>query len=73
MVESFANDAKISPKNKQTIGGAKDMESEMIEALDKWDSLSEQELQAGLDKIEKYVELVEQEQKQVEKHNSTIT
>ena len=38
----------------------------MIDALDKWDSLSEKELQAGLDKIEKYVELVEQEQKHVE-------
>ena len=39
-----------------------DLESDMIEALDKWDVLSEKELKDGLDKIEKYVELVEKEQ-----------
>ena len=31
--------------------------------LDKWDSLTDKELQDGLDKIEQYVELVEKEQK----------
>ena len=65
VVASFAEDAKIIPKDKQTIGmksANNDLESDMIEALDKWDVLSEKELKDGLDKIEKYVELVEKEQ-----------
>ena len=65
VVASFAEDAKIIPKDKTTIGmksTTSDLESDMIEALDKWDVLSEKELKDGLDKIEKYVDLVEKEQ-----------
>ena len=39
------------------------MEASMVEALDNWDKLSENELQDGLDKIEQYVDLVEKEQR----------
>ena len=72
VVETFTEDAKTSAKdNKQMIGmqsqSANDMEPSVLEALDKWDSLSEKELQDGLDKIEQYVELVEKEQRGEEK------
>ena len=46
------------------------MEQSMVEALDKWDSLDDKQLQEGLNKIEQYVELVEKEQYQSEKKNS---
>ena len=46
---------------------AHDMEPSIIEALDKWDTASEKQLQDGLDKIEKYVEEVEKEQRDEKK------
>lgn len=67
VVSTFADEAKLtSTKDRQTIGGmekAKDIEPSVLDALDKWDSLSEKQLQDGLDKIEQYVELIEKEQK----------
>jgi len=66
VVDTFAEETKVTPKEKATIG-SKDMDANMVEALDKWDSLSENELQDGLDKIEQYVELVEKEQRGEEK------
>jgi len=62
VVDTFAEDTKVTPEEKTTIG-SKDMEVSMVEALDNWDKLSENELQDGLDKIEQYVELVEKEQR----------
>jgi len=66
VVDTFAEETKVIPKDKATIG-SKDMEANMVEALDSWDKLSENELQDGLDKIEQYVELVEKEQRGEEK------
>mmetsp|Transcript_724 Transcript_724/g.1197 ORF Transcript_724/g.1197 Transcript_724/m.1197 type:complete len:246 (+) Transcript_724:300-1037(+) len=40
-----------------------DMEPSIVEALDKWDTLSEKQLQDGIDEIEQYVDLVEKEQR----------
>ena len=65
-MDTFAEEAKVTPKEKATIG-SKDTEAAMVEALDNWDKLSENELQDGLDKIEQYVELVEKEQRGEEK------
>lgn len=67
VVELFADDTKLT-KDREMIGmkSANDMEPSISEALDKWDSLSEKELQDGLDKIEQYVELVENEQRNTE-------
>lgn len=65
-MDTFAEETKVTPKEKATIG-SKDMEANMVEALDNWDKLSESELQDGLDKIEQYVELVEKEQRGEEK------
>ncbi len=45
--------------NDRTIG----MESGTADAFDKWDSLSKADTQDGLDKIGKYVELVERERR----------
>lgn len=42
---------------------ANDMEPSIVEALDKWDTLSEKQLQDGIDEIEQYVDLVEKEQR----------
>ncbi|KAL9182437.1 hypothetical protein ACHAXT_013089 [Thalassiosira profunda] len=70
VVSSFADEAKpASAKDRQTIGteSAKDIEPSVLEALDQWDSLSEKQLQDGLDKIEQYVDLIEKEQKSEEK------
>lgn len=39
------------------------MESGTADAFDKWDSLSKADTQDGLDKIGKYVELVERERR----------
>lgn len=63
VVSTFADNENVATK--ETIGtkSAKDIEPSVIEALDKWDSLSDKQLQEGLDKIEQYVELVEQEQR----------
>ena len=66
VVDTFAEETKVTPKEKATIG-SKDMEASMVEALDNWDKLSENELQDGLDKIEQYVDLVEKEQRGEEK------
>ena len=65
-MDTFAEETKVTPKEKATIG-SKDMDANMVEALDNWDKLSENELQDGLDKIEQYVELVEKEQRDEEK------
>ena len=63
VVASFADEATVAPKDRQTIGtSAKIIDAEVIEALDNWDGLSEKQLQDGLNKIEQYVESVEQEQ-----------
>jgi len=66
VVSSFTEaDATNITNNPQTIGmkSSKDMEPGIADALDKWDGLSERELQDGLNKIEQYVELIEEEQK----------
>ena len=65
-MDTFAEETKVTSKERTTIG-SKDMEASMVEALDKWDKLSENELQDGLEKIEQYVELVEKEQRDEEK------
>ena len=68
VVSTFA-DELTNVKERQTIGteSAKDIEPSVLEALDQWDSLSEKQLQDGLDKIEQYVDLIEKEQKSEEK------
>mmetsp|Transcript_6472 Transcript_6472/g.11483 ORF Transcript_6472/g.11483 Transcript_6472/m.11483 type:complete len:367 (+) Transcript_6472:128-1228(+) len=75
VVSSFtdeANKVEVVTKDTPTLIGmksasAKDMEPTVMEALDKWDTLSEKQLQDGLDKIEQYVELVEKEQRNEKK------
>ncbi|KAL7534303.1 hypothetical protein ACHAXR_005778 [Thalassiosira sp. AJA248-18] len=67
VVSTFADEAKVSGKDRQTIGmksaHPEELEASMVDALDKWDSLSEKQLQDGLDKIEQYVDFVEKEQR----------
>ena len=69
VVSGFAEEAEITKDQPATIGmkSAKDMEPGIVEALDKWDTLSDKELRDGLDKLEKYAELVENDQRGEEK------
>ena len=68
VVSAFSDDV-TDAKERQKFGemksasSEKDIEPSLVEALDKWDSASEKQLQDGLDKLEEYVELVEKEQK----------
>ena len=48
------------------INNAEGMEPSIQDAFEKWDTLSERDLLDGLDRIEKYVELIEKE-----KHSET--
>ena len=61
VISSFADGAKIT-KDRKMIGiNEKGMEPSVVEAFDEWDYLSKTDLQDGLDRIEKYVELIERE------------
>jgi hypothetical protein len=51
------NDRKMIGMNKGFL------EPGIADAFDKWDGLSKSDLQNGLDKIEKYVELIERERR----------
>ena len=44
---------------------AEGMEPSISDAFEKWDTLSERDLLDGLDRIEKYVELIENEKRNV--------
>ena len=48
------------------INNAEGMGPSISDAFEKWDTLSERDLLDGLDRIEKYVELIEKE-----KHSET--
>lgn len=72
VVSDLADDGKVEVVTKDSpalIGmkSANDMEPSVIEALDKWDTLSEKELKDGIDKIGQYVDLIEKEQKEQNK------
>ncbi len=45
------------------INNAEGMEPSISDAFEKWDTLSERDLLDGLDRIEKYVELIEKEKR----------
>ena len=63
VISSFADGAKIT-KDRKMIGiNEKGMEPSVVEAFDEWDYLSKTDLQDGLDRIEKYVELIERERR----------
>lgn len=51
------NDRKMIGMNKEF------MEPGIADAFDKWDIISKSDLHDGLDKIEKYVELIERERR----------
>jgi hypothetical protein len=64
VLSSFADGAKRT-KDHQMIGinNAEGMEPSISDAFEKWDTLSERDLLDGLDRIEKYVELIEKEKR----------
>lgn len=65
VISSFADGAKTA-KDRQMIGiNAEGMEPSISDAFAKWDNLSETDLKDGLDRIEKYVELIENEKRNV--------
>ena len=64
-MSSFADGYKTA-KDRQMIGiNAEGVEPSITDALAKWDNLSETDLKDGLDRIEKYVELIENEKSNV--------
>jgi len=64
-MSSFADGYKTA-KDRQMIGiHAEGVEPSITDALAKWDNLSETDLKDGLDRIEKYVELIENEKSNV--------
>ena len=65
VVASLSEDTKLSKTERPMLGmsSSNEMEPSIIEALDKWDSLSEKQLEEGLAKVELYVDLVEREGK----------
>eukprot|EP00970_Alexandrium_tamarense_P015126 scaffold4733_cov170-Alexandrium_tamarense.AAC.40 len=65
VVASLSEDTKLSKTERPMLGmsSSNEMEPSIIEALDKWDSLSEKQLEEGLAKLELYVDLVEREGK----------
>jgi hypothetical protein len=64
VVSSFAEDAKITGKTPQGLASSKELD----DALEKWDGLSEEQLNDGLDKLNQYVELVAKEESDKEKN-----
>ncbi|KAL3807972.1 hypothetical protein ACHAXA_010774 [Cyclostephanos tholiformis] len=61
-VMSKISDRVNTPNDRQMIGmSAEIMEPSIADAFDKWDILSGTDTKYGLDKIEKYVKLIEQE------------
>ena len=62
VMSSIAGNAKTTPV-RQMIGF---QEPKMQNALDDWDRLAGTDLQEGLDEIEKYVELVQKDQRSIQ-------
>ncbi len=63
VISSFADGAKTAT-DRQMIGiNAEGMEPSISDAFAKWDNLSETDLKDGLDRIEKYVELIKNEKR----------
>lgn len=70
VVSSFADQGAINTgKDRPKIGltSSKEIEPDLIDALEKWDGLSEKQLEEGLDKLNQYVELLSKEELDKEK------
>jgi len=67
VVSGFADDSTelVTKESPALIGmkSANEMEPTIVSALDEWDSLSEKQVQDGILNIERYVDLVEKEQR----------